>query len=164
MNALLPKAILAFLALPGMVAFLISLALVAPGGLDTFSNPVGLLPLCVGIVCLLWCVVEFYRAGRGTLAPWTPPKALVVTWAYRYSRNPMYVAVLLILLGWAIGFRSLTLGSYAVMVAIAFHLRVVLNEEPFPLRTQGEAWQHYSSNGPAVDWGSSPLRLARREL
>ena len=148
MNALLPKAILAFLALPGMVAFLIPLALVAPRGLDTFSNPVGLLPLCVGIVCLLWCVVEFYRAGRGTLAPWTPPKALVVTGLYRYSRNPMYVAVLLILLGWAIGFRSWALGSYAVMIAIAFHLRVVLNEEPFLLRTQGEAWQHYSSTVP----------------
>ena len=148
MNALLPKAILAFLALPGMVAFLIPLVLVAPGGLDTFSNPLGLLPLCVGIVCLLWCVVEFYRAGRGTLAPWTPPKALVVTGLYRYSRNPMYVAVLLILLGWAIGFRSWTLGSYAVMIAIAFHLRVVLNEEPFLMRAHGEAWQRYESTVP----------------
>ena len=148
MNALLPKAILAFLALPGMVAFLIPLWLLAPGGLDTFSNPLGLLPLCVGIVCLLWCVVEFYRAGRGTLAPWTPPKALVVTGLYRYSRNPMYVAVLLILLGWAIGFRSWTLGSYAVMIAIAFHLRVVLNEEPFLMRAHGEAWQRYESTVP----------------
>jgi protein-S-isoprenylcysteine O-methyltransferase Ste14 len=148
MNALLPKAIVAFLALPGVVAFLIPLALLAPGGLGTFSNPVGFVPLCIGIVCLLWCVVEFYRSGRGTLAPWTPPKALVVTGLYRYSRNPMYVAVLLILLGWAIGFRSWTLGSYAVMIAIAFHLRVVLNEEPFLMRTHGEAWRHYASSVP----------------
>ena len=148
MNALLPKAIVAFLALPGMVAFLIPLALVAPGRLEKFSNPVGSLPLGIGIVGLLWCVVEFYRAGRGTLAPWTPPKALVVTGLYHYSRNPMYLAVLLILLGWAIGFRSWKLASYSVMVAIAFHLRVVLNEEPFLRRTQGAAWQHYASTVP----------------
>jgi protein-S-isoprenylcysteine O-methyltransferase Ste14 len=148
MDTLLPKAIVAFLALPGMVAFVIPLGLLAPGGMDSFSNPVGFIPLCVGIVCLLWCVVEFYRAGRGTLAPWTPPKALVVTGLYRYSRNPMYVAVLLILLGWAIGFRSWTLGSYAVMIAIAFHLRVVLNEEPFLMRAHGEAWQRYESTVP----------------
>jgi protein-S-isoprenylcysteine O-methyltransferase Ste14 len=148
MNALLPKAIVAFLALPGTVAFVIPLALLAPAGRSTFSNPVGFIPLGVGILGLLWCVVEFYRAGRGTLAPWAPPKALVVTGLYRYSRNPMYVAVLLILLGWSIGFRSGTLGSYAAMIAIAFHLRVILNEEPFLMRTHGQAWRHYASTVP----------------
>ena len=140
------------------------MAFLAPGGLDTFSNPVGLIPLGTGIACLLWCVVEFYRAGRGTLAPWAPPRALVVTGLYRYSRNPMYVAVLLILLGWAIGFRSWMLASYAAMIAIAFHLRVVLNEEPFLARTHGEAWRRLRVNGPALAWGSSPMRKVPGEL
>ena len=148
MNALLPRAIFAFLALPGTVAFLIPLWLLAPGGLDAFTNPFGFIPLVLGMVCLLWCVMDFYRAGRGTLAPWAPPKALVVSGLYRYSRNPMYVAVLLILLGWSIGFQSWTLTSYALMIAIAFHLRVVLNEEPFLARTHGDAWRRYKSTAP----------------
>ena len=148
MSVLLPKAIVAFLALPGMVAFVIPLWLLAPRASGAFANQLGFIPLGLGIVGLLWCVVEFYRAGRGTLAPWAPPKALVVTGLYRYSRNPMYVAVLLILLGWSIGFRSWTLGGYAAMIAIAFQLRVVLNEEPFLLRTHGEAWRRYASTVP----------------
>jgi protein-S-isoprenylcysteine O-methyltransferase Ste14 len=41
-------------------------------------------------------------AGRGTLAPWEPPRALVVSGPYRHSRNPMYVAVLVILSRWAV--------------------------------------------------------------
>ena len=148
MDSLLPKAIVAFLALPGMVAFVIPLWLLAPGDFNAFTNRLGFIPLGLGIVGLLWCVVEFYRAGRGTLAPWAPPKALVVTGLYRYSRNPMYVAVLLILLGWSVGFRSWTLGSYAAMIAVAFHLRVVLNEEPFLMRTHGEVWRRYASTVP----------------
>ena len=116
--------------------------------MNAFTNPVGVIPLALGIVCLLWCVVEFYRAGRGTLAPWEPPKELVVSGLYRYSRNPMYVGVLLILLGWSVGFQSSALAGYAVMIAIAFHLRVVLNEEPFLARTHGDAWRRYASTVP----------------
>ena len=86
---------------------------------------------------------DFYVKGKGTLAPWSPPQRLVVVGLYRWSRNPMYVSVLLILLGWAIGFGSRTLFGYAGIVAVGFHLRVVLAEEPFLARTHGEAWESY---------------------
>ncbi|UIF90662.1 methyltransferase [Cupriavidus sp. UYPR2.512] len=49
---------------------------------------------------------------KGTLAPWAPPVQLVVVGLYRNTRNPMYVSLTLILLGWAMSFghELLTLG------------------------------------------------------
>jgi len=90
-------------------------------------------------------VRDFYVAGRGTLAPWAPPERLVVVGLYRFSRNPMYVAVMLILIGWAWSFGSPGLGVYAACVALAFHLRVVLGEEPWLAKTHGQAWNDYAS-------------------
>ena len=50
---------------------------------------------------------------------------------YRYSRNAMYVRVLLILFGWAAAFASFGFLGYGALVAIAFHLRVIYGEEPW---------------------------------
>src|SRR4051812_40676516 len=128
MNWLFAKSVFAFLVLPGTVAFAIPLLLIAPQ--RPFDTGASLLPLTAGVLLLLWCVRGFYVEGRGTLAPWAPPRRLVSTGLYRFSRNPMYVGVLLILVGWATGFHSQSLGVYAGIVAVAFHLRVVLFEEP----------------------------------
>src|SRR5262245_15609609 len=135
------RALLAFLALPGMVAIVVP-ALFAASALrhgGTFQ-PVGLLPLGAGFVLLLWCVRDFYVAGKGTLAPWSPPKYLVTTGLYRFSRNPMFVAVSLMLAGWALAFLSRTLVVYTICVLVAFQLRVVYGEEPWLARTHGAAW------------------------
>jgi protein-S-isoprenylcysteine O-methyltransferase Ste14 len=53
-----------------------------------------------------------------------------------------------ILLGWAIGYRSWPLALYAVAVLVAFHLRVVFNEEPWATRTFGDDWARYRSRVP----------------
>lgn len=147
MNSLFARAVLAFLALPGMVAFVIPWMLVGPAR-SHIVHAWGLIPLALGVVLLLSCVQEFYTAGRGTLAPWSPPRHLVVSGPYRFSRNPMYVAVLLVLLGWGLTFRSRPLAVYAVVVMVAFHLRVVLGEEPWLARTHGEAWVRYRARVP----------------
>lgn len=147
MNSLFLKAVLAFLTLPGMVAFAVPLFLfrpATPGPLAVWSVPL----LAVGSALLLWCVGEFYLTGRGTLAPWSPPRHLVVSGVYRVSRNPMYVAVVLILAGWAVGFRSRALTIYAVTVMLAFHLRVVFGEEPWLARRYGEEWMRYRARVP----------------
>jgi protein-S-isoprenylcysteine O-methyltransferase Ste14 len=141
------QAVFAFVALPGVVAFAVPLLLFEPRW-RRFSFGAGLVPLLAGIVLLLWCVREFYVAGRGTLAPWSPPRHLVVTRLYRFSRNPMYVAVVLILAGWAIAFRSWELVVYALAVAAAFHLRVLLSEEPWLARTFGPDWERYKAEVP----------------
>jgi protein-S-isoprenylcysteine O-methyltransferase Ste14 len=147
MNGLFLRALVAFLALPGMVAFAVPLLLTPPSR-RTIVEPWGALPLGAGVVVLLLTVREFYVAGRGTLAPWAPPRTLVTSGLYRWSRNPMYVGVLLILAGWTIAFRSWTLAIYAAGVAIAVHVRVLLHEEPFLARTQAEAWASYRARVP----------------
>ena len=149
---LLVRAMLAFLICPGTVAFFVPLFLLAPGDPNSFVVMRALIPLAVGIGLLLWCVREFYIAGRGTLAPWAPPQELVKTGPYRFSRNPMYIAVLLLLCGWAMGFRSRTLVLYAVAVMFAFHARVVLYEEPWLARTHGEKWMLYKERVPRWVW------------
>lgn len=138
------RALLAFLALPGVVAFAIPFCSLIAGGRTQLVQPLGLLPGLLGVVGLLWCVRDFYVAGRGTLAPWAPPERLVVVGLYRYSRNPMYVAVGLILVGWAWSFGSAGLALYASCVAIAFHLRVVFGEEPWLAKTHGQVWTDYA--------------------
>jgi protein-S-isoprenylcysteine O-methyltransferase Ste14 len=139
------QALAAFLALPGTVAFLVPLLLRPRGGA---TNAMGLVPLAIGACLLLWCVRDFYVVGKGSLAPWTPPKHLVTTGLYRLTRNPMYVAVLTILAGWALCFDSRTLWVYAGIVAIAFHLRVLFGEEPWLARTHGAAWTEYRARVP----------------
>jgi protein-S-isoprenylcysteine O-methyltransferase Ste14 len=154
------SALLAFLALPGVVALAVPVAwlLVSERSL---ARPWGLALLAAGGLALLWCVRDFYVAGRGTLAPWAPPSRLVVVGLYRYSRNPMYVAVCLMLLGWALSFASWGLLAYAVGVAVAFHLRVVLGEEPWLARRHGVQWQRYVRHVPR--WLGRPTGGRREE-
>jgi hypothetical protein len=68
------RALLAFLALPGLVAFAAPLLLIWPRPLHAAFRASGLAVLPVGVVLLLWCVRDFYVSGRGTLAPWDPPR------------------------------------------------------------------------------------------
>jgi protein-S-isoprenylcysteine O-methyltransferase Ste14 len=142
------RALIAFLALPGVFAFGIPVVWLWSTPLAKLEFPYGLALLVAGIGALLWCVRDFYVSGRGTLAPWAPPEKLVVVGLYRYTRNPMYVAVLAILVGWAGSFASIELLLYAAIAAVAFHLRVVLGEEPWLARTHGAAWQEYSQRVP----------------
>jgi protein-S-isoprenylcysteine O-methyltransferase Ste14 len=106
------------------------------------------LPLIAGFLLLLWCVRDFYVTGKGTLAPWSPPRNLVTVGLYRFSRNPMYVAVALMLAGWTVSAWSSSLAIYTCFVIVAFHLRVVFGEEPWLARTHGAAWDEYKARVP----------------
>lgn len=135
------RSIFSFVAMPGLVAFVVPLAVIRhPAG--TFVR-LASIPLGLGLLVLLWCVRDFHVRGRGTLAPWDPPRRLVVSGLYRYSRNPMYVGVLLMLFGWAAGFASRAHLLYAVVMVVVFHLRVVLFEEPWLSNTHGADWTRY---------------------
>jgi len=144
---LLVRALLSFLALPGVVAFVVP-AWLAPPFPGRTLQIVGVPPFVAGVCLLLWCVREFYVAGKGTLAPWDPPRHLVVSGPYRVSRNPMYVAVTLILAGWTAAFQTRALWYYALVVVAAFHARVLLAEEPWAARTFGVEWQQYKDRVP----------------
>jgi protein-S-isoprenylcysteine O-methyltransferase Ste14 len=141
----LPRAILAFLALPGVVAYLVPVLWGSDGDLEArWFQWVGLGVVVGGTALLLSCVREFYVQGKGTLAPWSPPRTLVTTGVYRLSRNPMYVAVVVVLLGWAAWFASPGLLAYAAAILLAFHVRVVFVEEPQLERSFGDEWRRYS--------------------
>jgi protein-S-isoprenylcysteine O-methyltransferase Ste14 len=141
------RAVVAYLALPGMIGFLVP-ALLLPSVLWRAMHWEGLIPFAMGLVIQLWCVRDFYAAGKGTLAPWDPPRHLVTTGLYRFSRNPMYIGLILILVGWAVVFRARSLVIYAIAVAIAVHVRVLLSEEPWLARTFSEEWHDYKSRVP----------------
>ena len=141
------RALLAFLALPGIVAFVVPASLAQPLAAQT-RHLTGLIPFLAGLVMLLWCVREFYVTGKGTLAPWDPPRHLVAAGPYRFSRNPMYVGVLLILIGWTAVYRTRVLIIYTLVVALLFHLRVVLFEEPWLARRFPDQWRTYKSRVP----------------
>ena len=147
MSSMFWKAVFAFVALPGTVAFVVPLTIFLPRP-PIVLDRLGLVLVLLGVTLLLSTVREFYVAGRGTLAPWSPPDELVTTGLYSLSRNPMYVAVVLVLLGWAALFHSWALLVYAVAIAAAFHLRVVLGEEPWLAQTHRSSWLRYSAQVP----------------
>jgi protein-S-isoprenylcysteine O-methyltransferase Ste14 len=110
---------------------------------------VGLLAL--GLFVLLRCVWEFFAVGRGTLAPVDPPRRLVVSGLYRFTRNPMYNGVLAMLLGEAWLFRSTTLLRYAAVMFVLFNLAVLVYEEPALESQFGESYRAYRRKVPR--WG-----------
>jgi protein-S-isoprenylcysteine O-methyltransferase Ste14 len=150
------RACLAFVALPLMVAGVVPWLLSRVPGHALFAARWGILPPIVGALIVLSAVVSFYRRGRGTLAPWDPPRELVVRDLYRFNRNPMYVGVVLVLIGWALWTGSIWLYGYVCAVAAVFHLRVVLYEEKEMERLFGPQWAKYRAAVPR--WG---VRLRR---
>ena len=145
---LLLRAVSSFLALPGMVAFVVPYLLLPEPHQRAPFDPFGLIAGIPGLALLVWTAVAFSRHGRGTIAPWDPPRSLVTHGAYRVSRNPMYIAVLLVLAGWAMAFQSTALAVYAGCVAVAFHIRILVHEEPSLERLFKNEWAVYCSRTP----------------
>lgn len=142
---MLLRALTAFLALPGMVAGLVPLLLVYSDPYRGGGSPLGLLGVALGLSILLWCVRDFYVAGRGTLAPWDPPRSLVLVGLYRHLRNPMYVGVLCILLGWAVTAGSPFVACFTAFMGLFFHVMVTTHEEPRAEENFGDDWRRYSA-------------------
>jgi protein-S-isoprenylcysteine O-methyltransferase Ste14 len=99
----------------------------------------------LGAGIYVWTVRDFATTGRGTPAPIDAPKKLVVQGLYRYTRNPMYVGVLTVILGWALLFRAVTVVLYALVVATCFQLFVIFYEEPRLQREFGSEYADYRS-------------------
>ena len=117
--------------------------------IDPWDHPfflLGSLIVILGMILLLWCIRDFYVSGKGTLAPWNPPQNLVIIGLYRFTRNPMYISVLLLVLGWGIFFYSPILVLYDCILFIVFHIFVVKFEEPWLRARFGESWVLYKKN------------------
>ena len=144
------KSLLFLVLAPGMVAGYIPLALlprgqqIETGVLAYFAFPLWLM----GIMILLWCFWDFLVKGHGTPAPIDPPKELVITGLYNYVRNPMYVGVLIIIVGHFLWFKTFWMIIYAAVVFLAFYLFVTLYEEPYLKNTFGMAYENYIQKVP----------------
>lgn len=146
---MLPLRVVFFaLLFPGTVLILIPWLLLRgqPGPVPSPTEPprlLGLVFMIAGAGALLSCIRDFAVSGRGTLAPIDPPRHLVCVGLYRHVRNPMYVGALLVLVGEALFFESETLGFYAAIMALVYHLFVVLYEEPRLRYLFSEEYENY---------------------
>ena len=138
------RALLAFLALPVLVAFIAPWALLPEDRWRQEGTFAGWPLLAFGLLLLFLCVRDFYILGKGTLAPWDPPINLVTGGLYQFVRNPMYIAVVSIVTGWSLLAGSPLLGAYALFLIVTFHLRVVLYEEPRLAKQFPADWPRYS--------------------
>ena len=103
----------------------------------------GLVLGAAGATLALWCVMTFALVGRGTPAPFDPPRHLVVRGPYRAVRNPMYLGAGLALAAAALFYQSFVLLAYTVLFLLATHLFVIWYEEPTLRRTFGADYEAY---------------------
>lgn len=97
----------------------------------------------IGGTLALWCVLVFALMGRGTPAPFDPPRRLIVRGPYQFVRNPMYIGAGLAVAGLSLFYESLALLGYTVLFFLATHLFVVWYEEPILRRTFGTDYEVY---------------------
>lgn len=119
-----------------MVAGVIPFMIVKVSLNDALANPLlfhhylGLFTFIIGTFIMLHCVVRFAIDGLGTLSPADPTKQLVISGLYTFTRNPMYVGVMLMLSGEVIFSLSIALLIYSIFIFCAFSVFIVYWEEP----------------------------------
>ncbi len=104
---------------------------------------IGLAVLTIGAVLAVSCILTFAVIGKGTPAPFDPPRQLVVRGPYKWVRNPMYLGAELVLLGAALYYRSTALVLYAAVFLVITHLFVTLYEEPHLRGVFGQSYEDY---------------------
>jgi protein-S-isoprenylcysteine O-methyltransferase Ste14 len=126
--------------LPGR--FLSWSGIIQPAGIGVWQIA-GMVIGGVGAALALWCVFTFACIGKGTPAPFDPPRRLVIRGPYRFVRNPMYIGAGFALAGAALVYESWALLVYTGLFFLVTHLFVVLYEEPTLRRTFGADYQAY---------------------
>jgi protein-S-isoprenylcysteine O-methyltransferase Ste14 len=146
---------LASFVLPLTAALIVPAALLGGEGWEQLGNrttpallAVGAVLGLAGLAMLTWTVTLFVRIGRGTLAPWSPTRALVVRGPYAHVRNPMISGVACILLGEAVACASPPVAAWAALFVLTNHVYFVLSEEPGLLERFGAAYEVYRRNVP----------------
>ena len=148
---ILAGALVFFVLAPGTVAGLIPFWLtgwrVERPFLDaSILRVAGACVIVAGVGSLLDSFARFVFVGLGTPAPVAPPTHLVVSGQYRHVRNPMYVAILVIVIGQSLVLGSGDLLQYAALLWLVFHMFVVLYEEPRLSSRFGPSYQAYRQN------------------
>ncbi|MDJ0722527.1 MAG: isoprenylcysteine carboxylmethyltransferase family protein [Desulfobacterales bacterium] len=148
----------ALLILPGSVLVLVPAVILTFTGVEArFAEPTlagifffwaGMACATVGVALAAWCTALFLRRGRGTPAPWDPPRVFVVAGPYRHVRNPMIIGVLLILAAEALLFRSWALAAWWAVFLAGNALYIPLVEEPGMVKRFGDDYRAYRARVP----------------
>jgi protein-S-isoprenylcysteine O-methyltransferase Ste14 len=118
------------------------------GGEGIVPRGIGGALIVAGSFVLIRAFASFVIEGLGTPAPVAPPEHLVVGGLYRYVRNPMYVAVLAVILGQALLLGRAVLVAYAATVGTAMWVFVRGYEEPTLLARYGHEYVAYRRRVP----------------
>lgn len=97
----------------------------------------------LGIAVYARCTWDFVRFGRGTPAPMDAPRQLVTRGLYQYVRNPMYLAVLAVIAGWAVLFGSVAVAIYGAAIFAFLSVSLRFYEEPRLARQFGDEYADY---------------------
>lgn len=108
---------------------------------------VGVVLIASGVCIYVWCSINFIVAGKGSPILFTPIHKLIVTGLYRYVRNPMYIAGVLILTGEALLFQSIGVFIYCLAMTGIFNLQILM-EETFLADRFGSTYEQYLKNVP----------------
>jgi protein-S-isoprenylcysteine O-methyltransferase Ste14 len=111
-------------------------------------HPFAILAWLLGAGLAAWGMAAFALQGQGTPAPNAPPRQLVAAGPYHYSRNPMYVASWVIVLGHLLWFQSWPLAAYLLLVTLFFYFGVRYFEEPRLRSRFGEPYAQYCRTTP----------------
>ena len=129
-------------------------------GVD-LTRLLGGLLIVAGVPGLLDSFARFALEGLGTPAPIAPPQKLVVTGLYRYVRNPIYIAVVAVILGQALLFGDGRLLWYGALLWLSFHVVVVVFEEPALKETFDAEYESFRTNVPRWIPRVTPWRAAQ---
>jgi protein-S-isoprenylcysteine O-methyltransferase Ste14 len=143
MRALTYAALFIGLVLVFLPARLLSWSGVSPPEGQGTPQALGILIAGLGAAVALWCVLTFALLGKGTPAPFDPPRRLVVRGPYRFVRNPMYLGAAMALAGASLYYESFVLAAYLGAFVLAAHGFVVGYEEPTLLAKFGEEYESY---------------------
>jgi len=126
--------------LPGQV--LVRSGVTAPPEVGP-AQVLGAAVVILGLSLAISCVLAFGIVGKGTPAPFDPPRRLVIRGPYRFVRNPMYVGAIVGLLGASLFYQSLALLGFTAVFALVVHLFVLFYEEPTLARLFGADYDTY---------------------
>lgn len=112
------------------------------------TRGVGAIVIVAGVLALVDAFARFALQGLGNPAPIAPPRNLVVSGLYRHVRNPIFVAVVAIILGQALLMGDWRLVVYGAILWLAFHVQVVVYEEPTLEQTFGSEYQAFCAAVP----------------
>ena len=112
------------------------------------SLSIGTLIMCAELCVTTAAISTFILTGKGTLAPWSPTRKLIIGGIYGYVRNPMIMGVMTVLIGESIAIISLNIFIWTIMFFVINNFYFILYEEPNLAKRFGDEYREYKRNVP----------------